>query len=276
VTLLTALLVRNEAAPDRYLRAVLTNARQWSRQLLVLDDHSTDDTPTVCREYGAHVLTRRDPTPAWGAEAPARRELWDIAAEAAAMLRCWVLFQDADMILSRDPTPLTWTESLNTWCWPLYDQWSETHYRADPPFWQGHLHPRAWLVCPWRVPDGWTPDFGDRGLHAGHLPANWPSTGAVAPPDYYWLHRSYRDPTHRRQKARQYLDRRDTLTDFEIAHAASILDGDAPRPGVGADSSPDRGVHDTGGGDSASGENGVELDGAAGGDCGGGGSNLSR
>lgn len=227
MTFLTAMLVRNEAAPDRYLREVLANARAHSRHILVLDDNSTDDTVAVCREYGAIVHPRSSTVPAWGAEAPARRELWDLAADMAGMLRCWVLFQDADMILPADPTPLTWSEQVNTWCWRLYDQWSDTEYRADPPFWQAHLHPRAWLVCPWNVPEGWTAAWNDRGLHTGHLPENWPAVAAVAPEDYYWIHRSYRDPTHRQQKHRAYLVSGSSLSDFERAHAESILDDPA-------------------------------------------------
>ena len=128
------------------------------------------------------------------------------------------------MVLSADPTPLTWSESLNTWAWPLYDQWSETQYRADPPFWQGHRHPRPWLVCPWRVPPGWRPEWNTRGLHTGHLPVNWPMWDGVAPTDYYWIHRAYCTMEHRTQKSRQYLDKGELLSDFERAHATSILD----------------------------------------------------
>lgn len=218
-----AMLVRNEAAPDRFLRDVLFNMGQWCDRILVLDDGSTDETVAVCREAGAIVVQRQSPDPMWGNESAARKELWDLAAENAVDHRAWVLFQDADMLLSRNPRPLMGTEHLNTWCWGLRDLWDATHYRVDGP-WAFGKAARPWMVNPALVPDGWVAGWSGRGLHAGHLPSNWPAIAQDAPPQYYWDHYSYSTPALRQAKYERYLTYRDHLSPFEQQHAESILD----------------------------------------------------
>ena len=228
--LLTAILARDEAGPDRFLRQVLQSAIGMSDQVLVLDDGSEDDTVAVCQEAGAIVVSRETlapkevpPVPAWGAESAARRDLWELAVGAAETCKAWVLFQDADMILSADPRPLTVTKALNTWLWPLYDKWEPGRYRADG-YWQAHHFARAWMVNPFRVPEGWAAEWSTRGIHCGHLPSNWVMWGSIAPPQYYWIHEAYSTPGARQRKHGQYLDQRDQLTPEELAHAQSILD----------------------------------------------------
>lgn len=227
VRLLAALIARNEAGPDRYLRRVLRVLRAFSDFILLVDDGSEDDTAALAREEGAWVVQREGETPMWGNEWVARKFLWDQAVHAAQDYRAWVLFSDADMELSADPRPLLATEHHNAWAWPLYDLWGADVYRADPP-WQGHVHPRVWLVNPFRVPAGWQAGWMRRGLHAGHIPPNFPFTVAVAPPAYYWRHLAYATPEHRRAKHQQYLSRADVLEPHERQHAESILDGDDP------------------------------------------------
>lgn len=225
-------MVRNEAAPDRYLHRVLENMRARSDAILILDDHSTDDTPVMCAPYADFMFYRMGGVPAWGAEATAREELWRLATVTAAP-GDWLCFWDADMLLSRDPRPLMGTTALNTWCWPLYDLWdSEETYRADG-HWQGHRHPRAWMVRPHDVPAGWAPTWTARGMHCGHLPSNWPLRAGVAPDDYYWRHYSFCTPDHRAVKHAQYLSQRDQLSPGERAHAESILDPVPPVPALG-------------------------------------------
>ncbi len=222
--LVTAMLVRDEAAPDRYLRPALQNARQWSETVLVLDDHSTDDTVGICRDEGAIVMERDDPTPAWGHEAAARKELWDLAVEAARILDGWVLFQDADMILSADPRPLLATVELNCWCWSLLDLWDSPGTHRTDGYWKGSVSPRPWLVHPGRVPPDWRAEWPERGIHCGHIPKNFPMIAANAPPQYRWLHYGWLNAEHRRRKHAQYLEQKQQLSPWELAHAESILD----------------------------------------------------
>lgn len=222
--LVSAILARNEAGPDRYLARVISRCLEFSDTVVLLDDRSTDDTPKMAKDMGCVVRTRSVlDARAWGNESSARRELWDFACEYATTQDDWVLINDADQLLVGDVRALCKTRELNGWSMVLYDLWSETEYRVDGA-WQGHLVPRPWLVAPHRVPQGWQADWSPRGLHVGHIPQNFPLVTGIAPPDeYYWLHYSYLRPEHRVKKHQQYLAQRHQMTPFEIAHAESII-----------------------------------------------------
>lgn len=217
------MLVRNEAGPDRYLGRILARLKDFTDTIVVLDDRSSDETPKICENAGAIVRVREAATAAWGTESTARQELWDLAVSHASGPNDWILICDADMEFVGNPRELCLSREVNSWATVLYDAWSDTEYRADE-FWVGHKTPRVWLVAPQRVPSGWRAEWTGRGIHVGHLPANWPSVAAVAPPDqYYWLHLAYRDPGHRAKKLEQYRSQFHLMSDFERRHAESIL-----------------------------------------------------
>lgn len=224
--LFVAILARNEAGLDRHLRSVLASCESFADEVLVLDDQSTDDTGELCKGFGCTVQ-RRSPSvpPAWGNEAPARAELWELAHSHCRDARDWVLFADADMILHGDPRPLCGSRETNAWSFILYDVWSleDQTYRSDG-FWQGHAVPRPWLVAPKRVPNGWVADWNVRNIHCGHIAPNFPLLSGIAPPDeYYWLHLAYATDRLRAEKHKQYMSKRHLLTPFEVEHAESIL-----------------------------------------------------
>lgn len=221
--LTAALLLRNEASLDRFLRPTLARCQEIADTIVVLDDGSTDDTVEVCEGFGAIVRKRTaDTLPAWGNEASARAELWDFALEHCPDKNSWLLVLDGDMLLHGDPRPLMQTRDLSGWAWPLFDVWDEKHYREDQ-FWRGHQFARVWFIAPRRVPDGWQADWSQRGIHPGHLPQNLPLVVGLAPPDIYWLHMAFSQPRLREEKHRQYLSKAHLLNDFEKAHADSIL-----------------------------------------------------
>ena len=224
VRLISAVIARDEGGPDRYLRRVLQNLRAVSDFVLLVDDGSEDDTGCIAQEEGAWVV-RREGEPMWGQESAARSFLWDQAVGVARDHQAWVLFADADMELSADPRPLCATEWHNAWAWRLYDQWGPNVYRADPP-WQGHVHPRVWMVNPFRVPADWQPGWIAKGIHCGHIPPNFPFNAAIAPEQFFWTHFGYAKPEHRAKKREQYLSQAHQLTDAERRHAESITDGD--------------------------------------------------
>lgn len=206
---------------------MLARCRQFSDHLLVLDDQSTDDTAEIATHYGAVVRSRQGGL-AWGEESPARKELWEFACEYAVGQDDWILICDADMELHGDPRPLCESTEVNAWSWVLYDLWdSETTYRSDQ-FWRGHEFPRVWMVAPNRVPEGWRADWGNRGIHCGHFPPNLPLLAGNAPFNLYWLHFGWQKREHRLLKAAQYASVSHQLSPFEQAHAASILEPQAP------------------------------------------------
>lgn len=217
--MVTAILARNEA--DRYLERVVKHHRKFG-PVLVLDDHSTDETVNVAEKAGALVKSRTTGTPMWGQESSARKELWEWGSRMAGA--GWLLICDADQLLMGDPLPLCTSWVVNTWSFPLYDCWdSEDQHRADG-FWQGYKHARPWLFRPSMVPEGWTANWGDRGIHVGHLPQNWPLLSGVAQ-DVYWCHLAYVRKTDRVAKHARYRLVADQLNPFERAHAETILDG---------------------------------------------------
>lgn len=220
--LISALLVRNEAGEDRYLRRVLRRCREFSDAIVVLDDQSSDQTPKVCAEFGCIVKQRGLSLPAWGNEASAREELWNLALSQCTDAHSWVLINDADQEMVGNPRELCLSLETNAWAMTLFDCWSDTEYREDQ-FWQAHMNPRPWLFAPLRVPQGWAPEWPARGIHPGHCPINYPLVCGIAPPEYHWLHYAYSTPEARVAKHRQYASQFHLMSAHERAHAESII-----------------------------------------------------
>jgi len=201
-----ALLVRNEATPDRYLARVLANVKQFCDEIVVLDDASTDDTVAVCKTAGATVHEREGGGGWWGGaspgEAPARAALWQYAV-AAAGVDGWVYVADADHellgIAPRDFRRLLTASEVDAWACPLMDCWhDDQHHRVDG-WWQAWRLPRAWLA---RAYDA--PQWSQRGIHAGHLPDRAWRVGLM-PPSAFIRHLGYVTEQHRVDKRKKYL-----------------------------------------------------------------------
>lgn len=220
MSLVTALLVRNEA--DRYLKRVLQRCGEFSDQILVLDDGSTDDTVEVATAAGC-LVKQRPQAGMWGNEAPARAELWERGAKLAK--DGWLLIADADMLLEGEPRDLVQTWDVGVWAFVLWDCWDGEHQaRTDGPWSFGPVTPRPWLFRPSICVNG-APQWNARGLHCGHAPANLQGLVGVAPPEqYYWRHLAYAKKDDRVRKHAQYLGHAPLLTEFEVRHAESIAD----------------------------------------------------
>jgi glycosyltransferase involved in cell wall biosynthesis len=218
--LVTALLVRNEA--DKYLTRVLLRCKEFSSEVVVLDDGSTDETPDLAKRLGCTVYQRGAMTPMWGHEAPARAELWELGRQHA--MDGWLLICDADMILHGDPVPLTLSTSCTAWAWCLYDLWDDEKYYRRDGHWVGHLHPRPWMFRPSALQSA--PEWPERGLHVGHCPRNFPLVVGRLTPDsgVYWSHLSYLTKNQRSAKLAQYESQAHQLTPWELDHARSVGD----------------------------------------------------
>jgi hypothetical protein len=223
IRLVTAILARDEAGPDRYLTRVLTRALEFSDTVVLLDDGSTDRTAEYALNLGAKVRLRKSDSPAWGNESSARRELWEYACEYATDYDDWILICDADQEFVGNPRELCLTRELNAWSVVLMDMWTATHYRTDG-YWQAHRTARPWLFAPNRTYPGYVPQWNEKQIHTGHAPVNWPYVPAIAPPDeFHILHWGWSKPEHRAAKHAAYLNQSHQLSAHELSHAQSII-----------------------------------------------------
>jgi hypothetical protein len=197
-----ALLVRNEAAPDRYLKRVLKNAAEFCDAIVVLDDNSTDATRDIC--LAAPHVVQVDSTASvdgegwWQGshESAARAHLWNLAAQRGD----WVYVFDADQFRE-----LLRAETVNAWACPLWDCWDSDEQMRVDGYWQAHWHPRAWLARA-QPHAGFQPEFGTRGIHSGHFPANYPFQVGLMPPGAAIKHLGYVKEEHRLRKATAYIN----------------------------------------------------------------------
>lgn len=212
--LVGALLCRNEAGADRYLKLVLDNALTFCDTVVALDDGSTDATRDVLGATPGVLMapeaTSSDPNGFWGHdEATPRARLWDAAVRAAGP-DGWVYVLDADHelvgVTPRDLRTCLTSDTVTAWALPLWDCWTEDgqQMRVDG-YWQAHLHPRPWFFKA-QLP-GWVPDWSTinrKGVHTGHCPPNFPLVTGVLPGAAI-RHWGYTKQAHREAKADRYL-----------------------------------------------------------------------
>lgn len=216
--MIAALLARNEA--DRYLAATIQSIQPHADRILLLDDGSTDGTPDVARDLGCEVRVRSGAA-MWGAESPARADLWAWAAEEAG--EGWLYVSDADHELVAPEDVLrtlctSWV--VNAWGIRLYDCWdSPQRHRADG-HWAAYQVARPWLFRPSACPD---PQWSGRGLHSGHAPVNYPYRLAAAPESVWIRHYGWMRASDREAKFQRYADASAHLRPEELAHLHSVL-----------------------------------------------------
>lgn len=192
-------LVKNEEG--RYLEKVLEQMAKVCDKIIVLDDCSTDNTPEICKEYGAEVFPSIQSY--WGTdELKQRKRLWELATQVADF-GDWILCLDADETfdkpeLLRDYIQKANVAGCNCLAFPLYDMWDVEHYRDDY-YWQGHN--RLWPYCVkyedldyfWKE----TP------LHCGRFPMNAINKIATCP--IRIQHWGWAKPEDRREKYERYM-----------------------------------------------------------------------
>jgi glycosyltransferase involved in cell wall biosynthesis len=165
--LIGAMLVRNEES--RYLERVLEQMAKVCDKIIVLDDCSTDNTPEICKEYGAEVYPSIRSY--WGTnELKQRKLLWELATYEKPD---WILCLDADETIPRidllpDKIELAEQYGCDGLAFNLYDMWDEKHYRDDE-LWNAHT--RDWVMCV-RYNPAKEYIWRETQLHCGRFPLN--------------------------------------------------------------------------------------------------------
>ena len=214
-----AMLVRNESG--RYLEHVLAQMKQVCDKIVVVDDASTDDTPIICRSYGA-VVYQAD-KPCWGTdELILRKWLWGEACDASKP-GDWILCLDADETIPRiDLLPgkieLAEQYGCDGLAFNLYDMWDEKHYRDDD-LWNAHT--RDWVTCVRYEPNKeyvWR----DTPLHCGRFPLN--ACDVIGQTGLAIQHWGWAREADREAKYKRYMEADPEGKSGSMAQYESILD----------------------------------------------------
>lgn len=217
-------LVRNEAG--RYLEKVLEQMRSVCDRIIVLDDHSTDDTPEICRSYGAEVFY--SDRSYWGSdELRQRKFLWELATHGAGD-GDWILCLDADETIPNIellPEKLKQAEqySCDGLGFNLYDMWSPTHYRDDA-LWSAHT--RDWVMCV-RYDASREYIWRNTTLHCGRFPVN--ACTRIGQTGMALQHWGWSLPEDRKEKFERYMRADPEGKNGILAQYRSILD---PKPNL--------------------------------------------
>lgn len=225
--LIGIILVRNEQG--RYLEKVLAQMRSICDKLYALDDASTDDTAKICAEYCDVVVIGKEPL--WGVnELIRRKQLWHLA-ELAASDGDYILCLDADETITdidKLPEIISAIEQARTngdifvdgIAFPLYDMWSETHYRDDM-LWNAHTRP--WVMCA-RYDAYREYIWKETPLHCNRFPLN--ACGLAIRSDPLKIqHWGYSREADRESKYKRYMEVDPNGQTGSIDQYRSILDG---------------------------------------------------
>jgi hypothetical protein len=212
MAVIIGMLVKNEA--NRYLKRVLDKIVLNSDRLIVLDDASEDDTVEICRDYGAEI--HLSPVSLWETnEYQQRYKLLELCLEKSSESD-FIGIIDADEIISIDTeTMFSPVGNMKHQCGsapnevtymglPLFDMWSETHYREDKywvahrTFWPLFVRAKKELLGLW--PKG-------QRLHCGRFPyiPRDPDRRVMAFRGYHIKHMGWATPKDRYSKFLRYM-----------------------------------------------------------------------
>ncbi|MGE5594395.1 MAG: glycosyltransferase [Betaproteobacteria bacterium] len=218
---LTAMMVvRNEAG--RYLRQVLDDLSEWVDEIVILDDASDDDTPSICKACRKVVRFERNPLPMFMThEGNLRARLWAMVEE---IRPDWILAIDADELfeprMRHEVGDLINQTEYDAVEFRLFDFWgSLTHYRVD-----GEWNPWNRFV---RLLARYLPGRGrtwpDAPFHAGRWPLEYRGPLLTFHSDIRVKHLGWARPEEHRLKYELYRAREIETRGAPSKHTESIV-----------------------------------------------------
>jgi glycosyltransferase involved in cell wall biosynthesis len=163
------MLVRNESG--RWLEQVLKQMNQICDRVVILDDASTDNTVSICEEFGEVFRSNKQK---WTTnELEARQKLWQLTTNKASD-NDWILCLDADELFVDGHIDYikylfhVLPTEVDAVGFRLHDMWSDTHYRDDQ-LWQAHRY--IWPMAV-RYKERFIYHWLNKKLHCGRFPGN--------------------------------------------------------------------------------------------------------
>ncbi len=219
-----SMIMKNEAG--RKLRECLQELRYYAQKVdlnvVIIDDGSTDDSIKIAREVlqGIPLTLIENKESKFFNEIVLRKQQWE---ETLKTNPEWILNIDADQIFEKrmrdEIYNLTAQNTIDVWCFRLYDFWDETHYRDDQ-LWCAHNTYRSFLL---RYRPDFKYEWKETPQHCGHFPKNIYMLPAAACSlrlkHYGWANKEDREAKYKRY---QQLDP-DARYGSQI-HYDSILD----------------------------------------------------
>ena len=164
-----SMVVKNEA--NRYLKECLEHAKKYVDEFVIIDDCSTDNTVEICKDIlkdKKHVIIQNEKS-MFSNEVKLRKKQWN---ETIKTNPDWILFLDADEVFEdkiiTDIKYLIKNNSVDAYCFRLYDMWDKNHYRSDQ-YWSAHKYYRPFLI---RYQPKFKYKFINKKQHCGRMPKN--------------------------------------------------------------------------------------------------------
>jgi len=203
------MLVKDEASRElsktlNVFNLCLKRFRSVCDKLIILDDHSTDDTFNVCKNVADEIYVASQSFFATD-DLKLRKMLWDKAIKKAND-NDWIFCLDADELLCFEHIPYikyifkTVSTQIDAIGCKLYDMWSTREYRDDK-YWQAHKHYWAMAV---RYKKDYDYTWFDKTLHCGRLPKN--AAQSMLPTQIPIMHMGYALESERIKKHNRYME----------------------------------------------------------------------